>query len=89
MAVQLQELLGRARANVALLMREGQRRGEIRSDLDAALLARLLQQNMFGTQLIWSLRPASDLVAAVDEALDVFWQGIAAEPEPHTRRHRS
>jgi AcrR family transcriptional regulator len=85
LATAFEVLLAQARSNVALLMREGQRRGEVRVDLEATELARLLQQSMLGTQLIWSLRPASNLDAAVDQALDVFWRGIgfAADPPPH------
>jgi AcrR family transcriptional regulator len=80
MSERFQGLLAKARANVALLMKEGQRRGELRNDIPAPDLARLLQQSMFGAQLIWSLHPASNLVATVDQALDVLWRGIEAEP---------
>lgn len=80
MAERFQTLLAKARANVALLMAEGQRRGELRNDISAADLARLLQQTMMGAQILWSLRPASDLVATADQALDVFWCGIEAPP---------
>lgn len=76
LAGQLQTLLAQARATVALMLAEGQRRGEIRDDIQAADLARLLQQSMLGTQILWSLRPPSDLDAAVDQMLDVLWRGI-------------
>jgi AcrR family transcriptional regulator len=88
LAMQFQDLLAQARANVALLMREGQRRGEIRTDIEAAELARLLQQSMIGTQLVWSLRPASSLDAAVDQTLDVFWRGIEAAAGSAPRQTR-
>jgi hypothetical protein len=77
-----QELLAAARANVALLLTEGQRRGEIRTDIAAVELARLLQQSMLGTQILWSLRPPSDLDAAVDQMLDVLWRGVGSTPLP-------
>jgi AcrR family transcriptional regulator len=77
-----QELLAAARANVALLLTEGQRRGEIRTDIAAPELARLLQQSMLGTQILWSLRRPSDLDAAVDQMLDVLWRGIGSTPLP-------
>ena len=89
-AAQFQDLLARARENVAVLIREGQQRGEIRNDIPALALARLLQQTMIGTQLVWSLRPASNLSRTINQTLDLFWQGAApqAMPRAHARSAR-
>jgi AcrR family transcriptional regulator len=76
MSKQLGKLLARGRANVAVLMREAQLRREVRTDISAEDLARLLQQSMMGAQIIWSLGPASNLIAVADQTLEVFWRGI-------------
>lgn len=92
MARHFQDLLACGRSNVALLMEEGQRRGELRDDVSAADLARLLQQSMFGAQLVWSLLPRGKLGAAVDQMLDVLWCGVQARPttmRPPLRRGAS
>jgi AcrR family transcriptional regulator len=77
---QLETLLPRGRGHMLLLVREGQRRGEIRADLPAPEITRMLQQFMFGTQVIWSLHPDPDLDAWLDQALDTFFTGVAASP---------
>lgn len=88
----LETLLPQGRGHMLVLMREGQRRGELRDDLSAADLARTLQQFMMGTQLIWSMQRDADLHAWIDQALDVVWRGIAASPVPEPssrpRAHR-
>ncbi|MGH8631351.1 MAG: TetR/AcrR family transcriptional regulator [Burkholderiales bacterium] len=76
----LEALLPQGRGHMLVLMKEGQRRGELRADLLAADLARTLQQFMMGTQLIWAMQPDADLHAWIDQALDVVWHGIAASP---------
>ncbi|MFO1435331.1 MAG: TetR/AcrR family transcriptional regulator [Gammaproteobacteria bacterium] len=76
MSKHLGKLLASGRANVTVLMREAQRRGEVRADISAEDLARLLQQSMMGAQIIWSLAPANNLVAMADQTLNVFWRGI-------------
>ncbi|MGQ0658499.1 MAG: TetR/AcrR family transcriptional regulator [Chromatiales bacterium] len=86
----LQVLLAQGRGHMVVLIREGQRRGELRQDIPAADLIRMVQQLMFGTQVIWSLYPATgrrtpDLLAWVDQALDAFWRGIEAVPSPRPR----
>jgi AcrR family transcriptional regulator len=82
---QLEALLPRGRSHMLLLVQEGQRRGEIRTDLPAPEVTRMLQQFMFGTQVVWALHPDPDLDGWLDQALDTFFDGIA--PRPAARAH--
>ncbi len=89
----LQSLLARGRGHMVALMREGQRRGELRRDIAAADLIRMVQQVMFGTQFIWSLQPptrgkAPDLLAWIDQALDLLWSGLQSGAVSRSRRNR-
>ncbi len=72
--------LGRGRQLLAQIAAEGQRRGEIRRDIQPAELARLFQQTFFGALLLWALHPSSQLQGWLDTTLDVFWSGIAPQP---------
>ena len=74
----LEGLLPQGRGHMQVLFAEAQRRGDLRRDLSAADLARMLQQFMLGTQIVWSLHAAADIDAWIDQALDVFWTGISA-----------
>lgn len=90
---QLQAMLPRGRGHMLLLVQEGQRRGEIRADLPAADIARMFQQFMLGSQVVWSLHPDPDLDGWLDQALDTFFDGIAprapARPRAVATRRRS
>jgi AcrR family transcriptional regulator len=76
LSARFEELLAVARHNATLLLKEGQRRGEIRGDIPAARLAHMLQQNMIGAQLVWPMRSGRDLGAWMQQSLDLLWQGI-------------
>jgi AcrR family transcriptional regulator len=62
------------------LLRYGQERGEVRTDLPAEELAQLLRQTIFGTLLLWSLAGDASLPGRIEQALRIFWEGIAAGP---------
>lgn len=72
--------LDRGRELLAQLMAIGQKQGEIRTDRDPAELARLFQQTLFGTLLLWSLGPSPDLAERLNTTSDLVWSGIAASP---------
>lgn len=82
----LSKFLGRvletARGHVAAIMRRGQELGEVRPDLPAQDLARILQHSIFGTQMIWSLSARSDLNKWIEKTFEIVWRGIAAEAIP-------
>jgi AcrR family transcriptional regulator len=84
----LEAMLPKGRGHMLLLVQEGQRRGELRADLPAPEIARMLQQFMFGTHMVWSLHPDPDLDRWLDQALDIFWQGVATAPKPATKPRR-
>jgi len=54
----------------------GQERGELRSDLSAAHMARGFQQSVFGALVLWSLDPQGDLIAWLDVWLEMFLGGL-------------
>jgi AcrR family transcriptional regulator len=62
------------------LLRYGQERGEVRSDLPAEELAQLLRQTIFGTLLFWSLAGDASLPGRIEQALRIFWEGIGDGP---------
>ena len=77
------------RAHVAAIMQRGQELGELRSDLAAVELARVVQHAMFGTLMIWSLSAPKELGKWIDLTFEIFWRGIAAEPMPASSALRS
>ena len=78
LAPQFETLLPQGRGHMLLLMQSGQQRGELRADVPAADMARMLQQFMLGTHVVWSLHPGPELDAWLDQALDTFWRGVEA-----------
>jgi len=72
------ELLALGRSNVAILFKEGQRRGEIRRDISPLVLARMLQQTMLGAQLVWSSHSDLNLVDWIEQSVDLLWSGTGA-----------
>jgi len=55
----------------------GQKRGEIRSDVPARLVARAMQQGAFGGFLLWALDPEFELTTWLDTWIDLMFYGIA------------
>lgn len=70
----------RGRHGLARLIAEGQRRGEIRSDLSPAELSWSFMKAFFGTLVLWALHPPSRLETWVEPSFRLFWEGIAAPP---------
>lgn len=69
--------LARGRRGVARILTVGQQRGEIRRDLRPATHARIFQQLILGTILLWTIHPPSSLDRWVDPSFEVFWRAIA------------
>lgn len=80
--------LARARHLLAELMALGQRRGEIRTDVKPADLARFFQQNGFGTILLWSLDPADSLPKLQRATFDLIWSAIQARRQNRRREEQ-
>ena len=72
--------LTRGRDLLTGVMAFGQQRGEIRADHDASELARIFQQTMFGTMVMWTLHPPSPLPEWLEGTFEIFWSGISARP---------
>lgn len=60
------------------LIHDGQRRGELRTEHDAAQLARLLEFMLLGAVTGWLHTPRRSLAREFELALDVLLRGIAA-----------
>jgi AcrR family transcriptional regulator len=69
----------RNRALLGRLIRHGQERGEIRSDLPAEEIAQVWRQTIFGTLMFWSLVGDASLVARIEMAMRLLWDGIATK----------
>ena len=76
------QVLQKGRKMLAAILERGQQIGEVRRDIPAIDLARCLHQSALGTSFIWAVSPPSDLIAWQERSLDLFWRGIAADPEP-------
>jgi AcrR family transcriptional regulator len=65
------------------IVEEGQKRGEIRRDLDPLVIAETLRQSLLGSMLIWSLYGDGTLEQRVQNVFDVIWKGVSASPAPY------
>jgi len=70
----------RNRALLGQLIRHGQERSEIRTDLPPEEIAQVWRQTIFGTLLFWSLAGDASLTERIEQSLRVLWTGIASHP---------
>jgi AcrR family transcriptional regulator len=63
-------------AMLGRLIRHGQERGEIRTDLPAEEIAQVWRQMVFGTLMFWSLLGDGTLPARIETAVHLLWDGI-------------
>lgn len=68
--------LGRGRETLAGIIALGQKRGEIRQDRKAAVLALAFQRNVLGTLLLWAMQPSAELPEWLEETFTDFWAAI-------------
>jgi AcrR family transcriptional regulator len=61
---------------ISCLIRHGQERGEIRTDMPAEEIAQVWRQMVFGTLMFWSLVGDDTLVARIETAIRLLWGGI-------------
>ena len=73
----MQDLQKRVHALHTEIVRMGQERGEIRTDLPAADIAHVFRQTIFGTLLFWSLHGDATLHPRMESAFNVLWSGLA------------
>jgi len=64
----------------------GQKRGEIRRDLPARQMARVMQQGIFGTFLLWALNPEVEISTWLDPWVDVMLFGTMPRGPKDLRR---
>ena len=79
------ELQNRVIAIHSEMIRLGQQRGEIRSDLKPEVIAHVFRQTIFGTLLIWSLQGDNTLLSRMEDAFEVMWTGLAPRRVPSPR----
>src|SRR5262245_23882058 len=72
----------RNRALLGRLIRHGQERGEIRADLPSEEIAQVWRQTIFGTLMFWSLVGDASLVARIETAVGLLWEGIGKQSQP-------
>src|SRR5882757_6098099 len=70
----------RNRALLGQLIRHGQERREIRTDLPPEEIAQVWRQTIFGTLLFWSLAGDASLTQRIEQSLSLLWTGIAFRP---------
>jgi AcrR family transcriptional regulator len=84
--------MARGRRELAHLIAEAQARGEMRAELRPAHVARLFQQTLLGTMLLWVLDPSVQLTSWLDVTFDFFWTCVANQgqmkPRPRPAHHQ-
>jgi AcrR family transcriptional regulator len=78
----------RNRALLGQLIRHGQERHEIRTDLPPEEIAQVWRQTIFGTLLFWSLAGDASLTERIEQSLSVLWSGIAFCPSVNNVKRR-
>jgi AcrR family transcriptional regulator len=76
----MRRIHNRNRALLGQLIRHGQERREIRTDLPAEEIAQVWRQTIFGTLLFWSLTGDASLTERIEQSLNILWNGIASRP---------
>lgn len=74
----MKEQMRRGREQVAVVIRLGQERGEIRDDFAAEALARSVHQAFFGGLILWALDDEGALAERQEKSVEIVWNGIAA-----------
>ena len=68
--------LEEGRGSLEEVFQLGQERGELRTDLGPAQMARGFQQSVFGALVLWSIDPRGELLAWLDVWLEMFLGGL-------------
>lgn len=77
-----------ARQTIVALMERGQQIGQVRRDIPAAVLARTLQQCIFGTEILWGFTSGEDLHEWIDVTLEIFWCGATPKNQMAANEHK-
>ena len=75
------EAMANGRELLANMFRLGQRRKEVRPDLDPAVLALHFQQCLIGTLAVWAMQEKGTIQPHVEMSFSTFWTGVAAEKD--------
>jgi AcrR family transcriptional regulator len=88
---ELQQRVQSCRKLLAEIIKMAQDRGEIRNDIPAADLSRLMQGIMMGVTMGWSIYPSAALRKVLEETWVLMEPGLrgAASPAAASRRRRS
>jgi len=78
----------RNRTLLGQLIRHGQERSEIRTDLPPEQIAQVWRQTIFGTLLFWSLAGDASLTERIEQSLNILWTGIASRPPANGAKRR-
>jgi AcrR family transcriptional regulator len=84
----MRRIHNRNRALLGQLIRHGQERREIRTDLPAEEIAQVWRQTIFGTLLFWSLTGDASLTERIEQSLNILWNGIASRPSASEAKRR-
>jgi AcrR family transcriptional regulator len=73
---ELQTRMQTARRLLAQIFRLAQERGEVRTDMPAAILSRLVQTVFHGVMASWALNPSGTLRGTAEEVWSLLWPGL-------------
>jgi AcrR family transcriptional regulator len=85
---ELHKRLQRGRRLLAEIFLIAQQRGEMRSDISAAEMARLVQIVLLGITLAWALHPDSPLRGTAEQAWDLLLPSLLADTKHKSAKHR-
>jgi AcrR family transcriptional regulator len=64
---------------LATILHVGQKRGQVTKDRSARAMSLAFQQALFGTLVLWAIRPQAKLDTLLDASFEDYWACIAAE----------
>ncbi len=73
----MREIHIKASTLLARIVKVGQKRGEIRPELDPREVAQALRQALLGAMLIWSLYGDGSLEGRIERVINILWNGLA------------
>ncbi len=85
MGERFETVFRQARQAIVALLDHGQKIGQVRTDISAAILGRTFQQFIFGTEILWSFTTGENLIEWVDVVMEIFWNGAVGSAKKGTK----
>ncbi len=70
--------LAQGRRVLMEILRVGQEEGQVRGDRRVEAMSLAFQQAVFGTLVVWAIRPQAELASLLDASFEDYWASVAA-----------